>query len=88
MVSDMPAIVAMEKYCEEVENFNENWWQLMTENCTYEEKAKMLSMAEILGGVLFTGWDAVARTSDGDGDDDVVVVFGEGGNTDVRIGDI
>ena len=46
MVSDMPAIVAMEKYCEEVENFNENWWQLMTENCTYEEKAKMLSMAD------------------------------------------
>ena len=46
MVSNMPAIVAMEKYCEEVENFNQNWWQLMTENCTYEEKAKMLSMAD------------------------------------------
>ena len=46
MVSNMPAIVAMEKYCEEVENFNQNWWQLMAENCTYEEKAKMLSMAD------------------------------------------
>ena len=46
MVSNMPAIVAMEKYCEEVENFNQNWWQLMTENASYEEKAKMLSMAD------------------------------------------
>mmetsp|Transcript_6186 Transcript_6186/g.18367 ORF Transcript_6186/g.18367 Transcript_6186/m.18367 type:complete len:116 (+) Transcript_6186:758-1105(+) len=42
----MPAIVAMERYCDEVEMFNENWYQLMTKNMTYETKAKMLTMAD------------------------------------------
>jgi hypothetical protein len=52
------------------------------------EGEDVIDGGRILGGVLFTGWDAAVSTSDGDGDDDVVVVFGEGGNTDVRIGDI
>ena len=46
LLGDMPAIVAMERYCDEVEMFNENWYQLMTKNMTYETKAKMLTMAD------------------------------------------
>ena len=46
LLEEMPAIVAMERYCDEVEMFNENWYQLMTKNMTYETKAKMLTMAD------------------------------------------
>ena len=52
LLEEMTAIVAMERYCDEVEMFNENWYQLMTKNMTYETKAKMLTMADECSGIL------------------------------------
>jgi hypothetical protein len=46
MLGDMPAIVAMERYCDEVEAYNKNWFQLMTKGASYETRAKMLTMAD------------------------------------------
>jgi hypothetical protein len=46
MLGDMPAICAMERYCEEVEAFNPEWFREMTKGLDFEGKTRLLTMAD------------------------------------------